>query len=139
MQRIVIDTNVIVSALIQKSYPFFILDEGLVNPNIQFCLSDLVLKEYHEVLHREKFARFPDFVENARFILGLLNSIALKFYPKQKADILSDKDDNKFLELSRASKAHFLITGNHRDFSIRQFSGTQIVNQREFYREHMLR
>ena len=61
MQRIVLDTNVFVSALIQRSYPYFILDECLANTDIRICVSHAVYQEYSSVLQRPKFARFPDF------------------------------------------------------------------------------
>ncbi len=139
MQRIVIDTNLIVSALIQRNYPFLILDEILVNPSIQVCLSDSVFEEYCEVLNRDKFSRFPDFVSNAQFILSEIHRIAITFSPSISLEVLSDKDDNKFLELANESKAHYLITGNHRDFTIREFSGTKIISPREYYLEYMER
>jgi putative PIN family toxin of toxin-antitoxin system len=139
MQRIVVDTNVFVSALIQRNYPFLILDEVLVNPSIQICLSDSVFEEYCEVLNRKKFSRFPDFVSNAQFILSEIYRIAIRFSPSISLDVLSDKDDNKFLELANESKAHYLITGNHRDFTIREFSGTKIISPKEYYLEYMER
>jgi putative PIN family toxin of toxin-antitoxin system len=65
MQKIVIDTNVIVSALIQKSYPFLIVDELFFDDKIQLCISEDLINEYFDVLSRPKFARFPDFSSKA--------------------------------------------------------------------------
>lgn len=59
--RIVLDTNVIVSALIQKSYPFFIVDRILAEINLELCISETLFAEYIEVLNRSKFSRFTDF------------------------------------------------------------------------------
>lgn len=47
MQRIVIDTNVIVSVLIQRGYPQFILENVLLESEFQMCISEELLLEYH--------------------------------------------------------------------------------------------
>ncbi len=59
--RLILDTNVLVSALIQRSYPYFIVDSVLANRNLQLCISDKLFAEYLDVLKREKFNKFPDF------------------------------------------------------------------------------
>ncbi len=46
MQRIVIDTNVIISSLIQKSYPYTIVNELFIDDKIEMCVSDELLSEY---------------------------------------------------------------------------------------------
>lgn len=66
MQRIVIDTNVIISSLIQKSYPYAILNELFIDDKIEMCVSEELLAEYYDVLKREKFAKFHDFFHEQR-------------------------------------------------------------------------
>jgi putative PIN family toxin of toxin-antitoxin system len=61
MQKIVIDTNVMVSALIQRSYPYHIIYDLFIDNKFQLCVSDELLSEYYEVLSREKFSKFQDF------------------------------------------------------------------------------
>ena len=61
MQKVVIDTNVIVSALIQRGYPNLIINELFIENRIQLCVSDELMSEYYEVLARPKFSKFPDF------------------------------------------------------------------------------
>lgn len=102
-------------------------------------VSHAVYQEYSSVLQRPKFARFPDFFSNAQLILSELERIAIFYNPRARVDLLKDLDDNRFLELAKSSKAHFLITGNHRDFDITEFHGTQIVNMRDYFQNHMLR
>ncbi|MCF0041891.1 putative toxin-antitoxin system toxin component, PIN family [Dyadobacter fanqingshengii] len=137
MQKLVVDTNVLVSALIQRSYPYLILQGVLSNPNLQICLSEPLLREYMEVLNRKKFARFPDFIVKAQFVLTEIERVATMYNPKTKLDILSDKDDNKLLELAAESKADFLITGNHTDFTIEIYENTQIVNPKIYWTDYI--
>jgi uncharacterized protein len=61
MQKVIIDTNVFVSALIQRNYPYLIVRDLFIEEKIQLCVSDELLAEYYEVLSRPKFSRFADF------------------------------------------------------------------------------
>ena len=45
MQAVILDTNVIVSALIQKGYPHFIVFEEGLNEYVQLGLSDALLAD----------------------------------------------------------------------------------------------
>ena len=40
MQKVILDTNVIVSALIQKGFPYLILQELLLEQAIHLCISE---------------------------------------------------------------------------------------------------
>lgn len=61
MQRIVIDTNVIFSSLIQRGYPNLIINNLFIEQKFRLCISEELLAEYYEVLARPKFSRFQDF------------------------------------------------------------------------------
>jgi len=47
-------------------------------------------------------------------------------------DIITDKADNKFLELSVFSKADFLITGNTNHFTISAYEGVKIISPKDY-------
>ena len=68
--RLILDTNVLVSANIQRSYPYFIVDRVFADSELTLCISDQLFAEYIEVLNREKFARFPDFHARAQILLS---------------------------------------------------------------------
>lgn len=131
MDRVVVDTNVIVSALIGKGNPRRVL-ELLFSGKVTLCLSTAILDEYIDVLHRPKFSRFPDFLAYASLTLKSLQSIAEFMEPKITLRVCPDPDDNKFLELAVATQARYLITGNKRHFPVGLFKGTQTVSPREF-------
>ncbi|MBN8651193.1 MAG: putative toxin-antitoxin system toxin component, PIN family [Cytophagales bacterium] len=133
MQRIVIDTNVFVSALIQKSYPYHIVNHLFLANKVSLCISDSVFEEYCAVFGRKKFSRFPDFYESAQKIISDIESKSIRYTPTKKIAIISDHDDNKFLELALECKAHFLITGNTNDFTIKSFKRTAIVTPKEYW------
>jgi putative PIN family toxin of toxin-antitoxin system len=60
MQKVVLDTNVIVSSIIQRGYPYKIISELFIEDRFQLCVSDDLLAEYYEVLSRAKFSKFHD-------------------------------------------------------------------------------
>lgn len=78
MHKIVIDTNVIVSALIAKGYPSQILNNFILEKKAILCISDAILEEYINVLSRNKFARHPDFKINADIIIATIEKILQK-------------------------------------------------------------
>ena len=62
MQKVIIDTNVIVSSLIQNGYPHLIIHELFIEEKFQLCISEKLMAEYREVLTRPKFGKYPDFL-----------------------------------------------------------------------------
>lgn len=135
MHKIILDTNVLVSSLIQKNYPFLIVDHCIEN-NAIICLSNSILQEYIEVLGRPKFARFTEFKTNADFLMARLTEMAEIYEPKTELQIIKDDADNRILELAQISKADFIITGNTKDFTMEIFGETKIVTPKEYWEKH---
>jgi putative PIN family toxin of toxin-antitoxin system len=131
--RLILDTNVLVSALIQRNYPYFIVDRVLTDDTLQLCLSEQLLAEYVEVLNREKFSKFPDFHFRAQTLLTDLETRALKFSPTIRLNIISDPADNRLLELAETCQADYLLTGNTHDFTLAEHKETRIVSPKEFF------
>ncbi len=136
MQRIVIDTNVIISSLIQKSYPYTIVNELFIDDKIEMCVSEELMAEYYEVLRRDKFARFHDFFSRAEALLIEIETKATMFKPKISLQLISDTDDNMVLELADECIADFVITGNTTDFIFPTYKETKIVTPREYWENH---
>ena len=123
----VIDTNVLVSAMLKwKSIPGKILEltfNGLIVP----LVNDEILKEYREVLSRPKFKLTREIVDN--LINGIIaNSV---FVNEQSLDeYLPDPKDRVFYEVVIKKKKNedaYLVTGNIKHFPIRPY----IVTPRE--------
>ncbi|WP_161890378.1 putative toxin-antitoxin system toxin component, PIN family [Pontibacter russatus] len=136
MQRIILDTNVLVSALIQRSFPYLIINELFIEDKIMLCISDELISEYYEVLNRKKFSKYLDFINAAQTVLATVETKAVKFYPKTKLSIISDQPDNRLLELAEESKANYLITGNSNDFTMGKYKRTKIVTPKEYWENY---
>lgn len=133
MQKIVIDTNVVVSSLIQRNYPYLIISDFFLEDKFQLCVSDELLTEYYEVLARPKFSKFQDFFIKAESLLADIEAKSIKFIPTIKLDLISDKDDNMILELADECNADFIITGNTTDFTFPSYKETKIVTPKEYW------
>jgi uncharacterized protein len=131
MRKIVVDTNVLVSALLTKGYSSRIIDELILSKKVKLCLSPPIFKEYVDVLFRKKFARYPSFVASAELVLAKMEELAIIYEPTIKLDLLKDKDDNKFLELAITTDASLLVTGNKNDFRISSYQTVKIVTPKE--------
>jgi uncharacterized protein len=136
MQKIILDTNVIVSALLAASAPRDILFHTVLARQADICISDSVFEEYEDVLRREKFASYRGFALQAEIVLDKIERIGLLYIPERKVELLTDLSDNKFLELAAISKADFIITGNRLDFNLTEFEGTRIVSPTEYWEKH---
>ncbi|MDR1951036.1 MAG: putative toxin-antitoxin system toxin component, PIN family [Bacteroidales bacterium] len=133
MSSVILDTNVLVSALIQKSFPHYIVFDYLLDERVNLHLSSELMSEYREVLTRQKFAKIDGFQNNAEIVLSRFEKIATFYKPKNRLDIIKDKSDNKLLELADESNANFLITGNSADFTMTKYKETHILSPRSFW------
>ena len=136
MHKIIIDTNVIVSSLIQKSYPYHIIFDLFIEDKIFLCISPQLMAEYYAVLERPKFARFQEFAAKARVVLANIEMKAVRYKPRITLNLVSDKDDNKILELADECGADFVITGNTNDFTFPLYKRTKIVTPRDYWENY---
>jgi putative PIN family toxin of toxin-antitoxin system len=127
MIREVIDTNILVSALLQpEGLPAAVWMLAL-SGNVQLCISDAIFAEYDEVIRRPRFKR------SAHVIEGTLRSIRKLGYwvtPIVRVEECTDPDDNMFLECAQAAEADYLVTGNLRHFPGR-WKMTKVLSARE--------
>jgi uncharacterized protein len=126
--RLVIDTNVLVSAALKpESLQRTTLILAITKP-ARLYLSQSILEEYEDVLSR------PELHIRRGLRLRLLQLIRNNGHlvkPSRRLDVCSDPDDNVFLECADKAGADYLITGNSRHFP--QFwKKTKIITSREF-------
>lgn len=112
--RVVIDTNVLVSGIINPhGAPGRIVD-ALLAQRISLLFDDRMMDEYREVLLRPAFS-FPradvdtllDFIEFASERISAVAAAGV---------LLPDADDLPFLEVAIAGSADALVTGNVKHF-----------------------
>ena len=118
MQFVVIDTNVIVSALLaqdhKRSVPFAIL-EAVFLGKITPVFSKAIMAEYVAVLNRENFGFNKEWV---KVILAELTKQAVMVNPPKTKKMLPDPKDVCFYEAATIyeDSGVFLVTGNMKHF-----------------------
>jgi len=125
--RVVLDTNVVVSALLKpQSLEDQVLRLALAG-KLALCTSPDVLAEYARVLPRPKFKLKPREVGT---ILEELQRASIVFHPVRTLRISRHESDNRFYECAAAAQAAFLVTGNTRHFP-KAYRTTRVVTARQ--------
>jgi hypothetical protein len=133
VQKLVVDTNVLVSSLLGKSYPYKILFDVVLEDRATLFVSPTIMEEYEGVLSRKKFQKQTTFHSDAKNLVESIAYVSTLITPKVSINVLPDKSDNKFLELAVASQADCLITGNRKHFPFKLFENTFIISPREYW------
>ncbi len=108
MLKVVIDTNVLVSAFLkQYSLPGLILNLAL-KQKVFLCLTEEIMKEYQEVLSRDKFIRIKDkYAKEIKDLWDTFRKIGLWVnYQKSVNFINNDPSDNMFLSCAPSCFHH---------------------------------
>lgn len=126
--RLVIDTNVIVSAALKPvSLQRTTLLIAISKP-ARLYVSQPILAEYAEVLSRPELRIRKGLRVQ---LLQLIKSHSHLVKPARRIEAASDPDDNMFLECADAARADYLITGNQRHFPT-FWKSTKVIGVRDF-------
>ncbi len=128
MARVVIDTNVLISALINngksRKLVLKLLDEHTV------ILSSQMLAELADVVCRDKFSVTSSQID--RFISILVKKATMVSVHSIPKVILEDQDDDTVLATALNGKAEYIISGDKHLLKIANYNKTQIVSVNQF-------
>ena len=129
--RCVLDTNVLVSALLmKKTLPFKVVDRVFNNGII--LRSEATSSELAEVLGRKKFNKYVTAEERQVFLSKFLVASEL-IEVKITVEACRDSKDDKFLEVRVNGNANFIITGDDDVLSMHPFRKIQILTPQAFF------
>jgi putative PIN family toxin of toxin-antitoxin system len=120
--RIVLDTNVIISALLFDGNPEKLLLAALAGPD-QLVLSSYIVTETIRILEA-KFAVQPN---NIELLQQLLNEADMVYF-EPFLNILTDEPDNRILETAVKGAAQYLITGDRLLLELSKYENVHIVS-----------
>jgi putative PIN family toxin of toxin-antitoxin system len=127
--RIVVDTNVIVSSILNyKGVPGRILS-AVFTGNCILLFDTRIMQEYREVLHRPKFGFNSNIVDS---VLDFLEEQGEFIVADPCAVKLPDINDISFLEVARSGRADALVTGNRKHFPVKLCKPIKICTPAEF-------
>jgi len=128
MIKVVLDTNVFISALFWKGAPYEILKKVLEGAILN-SISPQILKEIKEKL-LYKFKLPP---EKVREFLEIIIFNSQIVYPKKKLNVVKkDPSDNKVIECVLEAGASFVISGDKHLLEIKEYKEIKIVSSKEF-------
>lgn len=128
MIRVVIDTNVLISALLTSGGLPEAVFNLAISGEVQWFASEAILAEYEDVLKRPRLTIDSG---KAAAAIARIRGIVSVVSPAVRIAAASDPDDNRFLECAEAAQAHYLVTGNVRHFP-EVWKETRILTPREF-------
>jgi len=127
--RIVIDTNILVSAFSNPASTSARILRLVIQGDISIVVNETILTEYYEVLKRPKFELNP---EEVQIVLDYIRSIGIHAPTLAKSISLPDRGDEPLLEAALATRADALVTGNIRHFPPKYRKGQKIMTPRDF-------
>ena len=126
--RVVLDTNVIVSAVLTTHGVCAQILDMLTEGVFGIYVDDRILSEYDSVLRRPQLHLIPD---DAAEIMEWIRSVAEPVGAVPLPAELPDPGDMPFLEVA-ASTGAILVTGNTRHYPKRSRVGIIVLSPREF-------
>ncbi|MDJ0616243.1 MAG: putative toxin-antitoxin system toxin component, PIN family [Calothrix sp. MO_192.B10] len=128
--RVVIDTNVFISALLNP--------EGTPRKVINIAISQFLILQseatYQELesrISKKKFDKYLEENDRFKFLLAVRNE-SLFIDIVHQTEICSDSDDNKFLELAVSGNASYIITGDKDLLILNTYQGIAIITPANF-------
>lgn len=130
--RVVLDTNVVVSAVISTDGNPALIFEMLILEDLKNYTTQEIIEEIKEVLQRPRIIKRISLVEQD-FIVSTFEKISEKIVSGVKIEeIKDDPDDNKFLECAVSASADYIISGDKHLLKLHEFRGIKIVSPAEF-------
>lgn len=129
--RLVLDTNVVASALLWDGLPRRLLQAGR-DKRIELFTSTPLLGELTDILARRKFERkIAASLLSIDQLVDRYAELAAVVRPAASSPIAPDPDDDIVIGTALAAKAEFIVTGDRSLLSVREHQGIRIIGVRE--------
>ena len=130
--KVVLDTNVLVSATLSDGPPYEILRYCEEN-TITVITSPGIIEETHDVLNRDKIPfsenQVDEFIEKVMAISRVVS-------PEIDLTVVDDDpDDDKIIECAVSADADYLVSGDSHLLNLTEYQGIPIVSPDEFIEE----
>ena len=128
MQRVVLDTNIIISSALGGALVFVLekWDEG----KFTVVVTTDVVSEYFAVLNRPKFGLKQETIDR---IIHYIYQFSEFVVPEEQIRFIEDDPkDDKFLEAAIAGKVDFIVSGDNHLLALKEFRSIPILSGREF-------
>jgi len=129
--RIVVDTNVLISAYEFGGNPARVIDKAAAG-EIEIVISEPIMDEVCRILSRKLHWR-PEALKELESVIG---AYAKKVQPGEPVNVIKeDPADNRILECAAAGEADYIVTGDKDLLRLKRFGNISIATPAEFLRE----
>ncbi len=128
--RVVLDTNVLISATFWTGKPKQLLNKARQG-KVAFLTSETLLQELNEVLMREA-KPFKMSAEEAARIVTAMRSLAEIISTHSRVTTCQDEKDNRVLECALDGSADCIVTGDLHLLELNSVQGVKIMAVGEF-------
>lgn len=129
--KVVLDTNILISALGWKGNPRTIFERCL-GGDLELVISSAQLEELKRVLDYPKFNFSPE--QKNMFLSIIVETATMIDIAGNLKVITDDVDDNMLLETAMTAKVHYLVSGDDHLLKLKEFSSVKILTASEFLR-----
>jgi putative PIN family toxin of toxin-antitoxin system len=130
--RVVLDTGILIAALITKDTPPDRIYQSWRKRRFELVTSQWQLDEFRRVSRYPKLRKYLKPIEAGNLVNGLRHqAVLLEELPD--VDLSEDPDDNPLLAMAIAGDADYLVSGDKRDvLALKKVGKTSIVTARRF-------
>jgi putative PIN family toxin of toxin-antitoxin system len=132
--KVIVDTNVFVSAIFFKGVPHTILDAWR-QKRIDLVVSPEIIDEYRRVIH-ELAEKFPG-VDPAPPLELLAVHVEVVDAPELPEQVCTDPDDDKFLACAVASQTKIITSGDKALLKTSGYAGIEVLTPRAFVDKYL--
>jgi len=137
MMRIVLDTNVLVSAILYPESTSAQIMKRVLDSTVDMVLSPDIFEETYRVLCYPELLKLMKkngvILKEVNDFIEKMSKIAVITPGKLKISAIKDDlSDNKILACAVESEADFIISGDHHLTDLKEFQGIPIVNPSTF-------
>lgn len=126
-KRVILDTNILVSALVFGGKPEQILKSALEN-KIQVIISPILLAEFTDIIHK----KFPLSTHDFQLLEVEISDLFEVINPSNTINVLSDDPDNRVLEAAVEGGCQYIISGDKGLLKLKTYEGINILTADEF-------
>lgn len=131
MIRVVIDTSVLVSAVISPTGPNAQLFDYIIDEEIRPYLTDELLAEYYLVFEYDRLRHYDR--RRVALLRDALQRAGKKVKSRGRLKLSDHEDDNRVYECAAAAKADYIVTENTKHFKT-PYKMTKIITARNLLR-----
>jgi len=132
--RVVVDTNVLISAIFFKGKPDVIL-EAWRTGKLEIILSADILNEYAKVMERLS-VNFPS-VETSGILSTLTSGCKIVEQARIENQVCDDPDDDKSLAAALGGNTKTIVSGDKHLLDVDGYSGIEILRPAEFIEQYL--